>query len=535
MPHGMVSAPQPEAVEAGVLALKAGGNAVDAAIATALVQTAVDPFMCGIAGFGSMQLYLPERGIHTCLDFHSRAPAKVTENMWADLIERETDDGFGFILKGRVNDIGYGSIATPMSLRAYADALERWGTMSLSELLQPAIDYADNGFTVRPHVAYVWNLAESAGRVEHWKRLDFTEASAAIYLNPDGGRKKLGDVVINPDMAKTLRRISDDGVEVFYEGDIADAIIADMETNGGPLTKEDLKAVKTEENVPLVGEYRNYRIATNRPPGGGIMVLEMLNILENFDIAALGHNSADYIATVSEAMKIATIDKDEYVGDPRFVNVPMDRLLSSDYARERAHAIKNGDIAHVPRFGDGVESRDTTHICAVDGAGNCVSLTHSLGMPSGVVTAGLGFQYNGCMCVFDPRPGRTGSIQPGKARFTAMAPTIVFRGKEPFLLIGAPGGTYITMGILQGILNVIDFGMTAAEAVAAPRFCTTSDVIDVTNRIPRFVESELVKRGYMVQRSPLSYHFAGVHAIRIDDGALDGGADPGRDGMALAV
>ena len=265
------------------------------------------------------------------------------------------------------------------------------------------------------------------------------------------------------------------------------------------------------------------------------MVLEMLNILENFDIAALGHNSADYIATVSEAMKIATIDKDEYVGDPRFVNVPMERLLSSDYARERAHAIKNGDIAHVPRFGDGVESRDTTHICAVDGAGNCVSLTHSLGMPSGVVTAGLGFQYNGCMCVFDPRPGRTGSIQPGKARFTAMAPTIVFRGKEPFLLIGAPGGTYITMGILQGILNVIDFGMTAAEAVAAPRFCTTSDVIDVTNRIPRFVESELVKRGYMVQRSPLSYHFAGVHAIRIDDGALDGGADPGRDGMALAV
>ncbi len=535
MPHGMVSAPQPEAVEAGVLALKAGGNAVDAAIATALVQTAVDPFMCGIAGFGSMQLYLPGRGIHTCLDFHSRAPAKVTENMWADLIERETDDGFGFILKGRVNDIGYGSIATPMSLRAYADALERWGTMSLSELLQPAIDYADNGFTVRPHVAYVWNLVEGAGRVEHWKRLDFTEASAAIYLNPDGGRKKLGDVVINPDMAKTLRRISDDGVEVFYEGDIADAIIADMEANGGPLTKEDLKAVKTEENEPLVGEYRNYRIATNRPPGGGIMVLEMLNILENFDIAALGHNSADYIATVSEAMKIATIDKDEYVGDPRFVNVPMGRLLSSDYARERAHAINNGDIAHVPRFGDGVESRDTTHICAVDGAGNCVSLTHSLGMPSGVVTAGLGFQYNGCMCVFDPRPGRTGSIQPGKARFTAMAPTIVFRGKEPFLLIGAPGGTYITMGILQGILNVIDFGMTAAEAVAAPRFCTTSDVIDVTNRIPRFVESELVKRGYMVQRSPLSYHFAGVHAIRIDDGALDGGADPGRDGMALAV
>jgi len=535
MTHGMVSAPQPEAVEAGALTLKRGGNAVDAVIACALVQTAVDPFMCGIAGFGSMHLYLPDRGVHTCLEFHGRAPEKAREDMWTDIIERETDDGFGYVLTGGVNDIGYQSITTPMTLRAFQDALDRWGTLSLAELLEPAIDYVENGFIVRPHMAYYWNLVESAGRVDHAKRLDYTEAGARIYLNADGSRKKPGDIVVNSDMAATLRRIAKEGVDVFYKGDIAEVIIADMEANDGLLTAQDLIDVSTEEAEPLWTEYRGYRIATNPPPGGGIMVAEMSNILENFDLRAMGHNSADYIATVSEAMKIATVDKDLYVGDPKFVDVPVERLMSKDYARERAEAIRGGEITHVSRLGDGVESRDTTHIAVSDENGNCVSMTHSLGMPSGVITEGLGFQYNGCMCVFDPRPGRPGSIQPGKSRFSSIAPTIIFRGDDPYLIIGAPGGTYIAMSVLQGILNVLEFGMTALEAVSAPRFCTTSDVIDVTNRIPRFVEQELKDRGYPVRRSPMSYHFGGVHAIRLTEDGWDGAADPGRDGMALEI
>ena len=534
MTHGMVCAPQPEAVEAGAMALKRGGNAVDAAVACALVQTVVDPFMCGIAGFGSMHLYLPERGAHSCLDFHGRAPEKAREDMWADLIEAETEDGFGFLLKGRVNDIGYGAITTPMTLKALDDALRRYGSMELAALIEPAAEYAEQGWTVRPHVAYFWNLAEQAGRVEHWKRLDYSAAGAAVYLNRDGSRKKVGDTGVNPDMARTLKRIAEDGVGVFYEGDIARAIAADMEVGGGLMTLADLEAVAADENEPLWGEYRGHRIASNPPPGGGVMVLEMLNILENFDLAGMGHNSPRYIATVSEAMKIATVDKDAHVGDPRFVDVPLERLLSKDYARAKAEAIRAGDIAHVERFGAD-EPKDTTHVCAIDEAGNCVSLTHSLGMPSGVVTDGLGFMYSGCMCVFDPRPGRTGSIHPGKSRFSSIAPTIVFRGDEPYLVIGAPGGTYIAMGVLQGILNVVDFGMDAAAAVAAPRFCTTSDVIDVTNRIPRFVTAELEAMGYTVRRSPMSYHFAGVHAIVNEGGRWHGGADPGRDGMALEV
>jgi gamma-glutamyltranspeptidase/glutathione hydrolase len=277
-------------------------------------------------------------------------------------------------------------------------------------------------------------------------------------------------------------------------------------------------------------------VATNPPPGGGLMIVLMLNILEHFDLAAMGHNSPEYIATVSEAMKIATVDKDARIGDPRFIDVPVAELASKDYAAAMAQRIRRGEKTPVPRLNaGGPESRDTTHVCVADDRGNCVSMTHSLGSSSGVVTEGLGFMYNNCMMVFDPRPGRAGSLAPGKARFSAMSPTIVFRGDDPFFLVGAPGGTTITMGNLQAILNAVDFGMSAAEAVSAPRFCTTSDTIELTNRIPRAVEARLRAMGYPVQRHPFSYMSPLVHAIRIVDGRLDGGADPAGDGMAMGV
>ena len=264
------------------------------------------------------------------------------------------------------------------------------------------------------------------------------------------------------------------------------------------------------------------------------MILEMLHILDHFDLAAMGHNTPEYIHTVAEAMKYATIDKDTKVGDPAFVDIPIDELLSKDYAADLARRIKRGEKADVVRL-EPEPSKDTTHICVLDADGNAVTMTHSLGMPSGVITEGLGFMYNGCISVFDPRPGRVGSLSPGKRRFTGMAPTIVFKGDDPVIVIGAPGGTFITMGILQGILNVLDFKMTMFEAVAAPRFTANSNTVDVSNRIPRFITNELEQMGYPVARNYHSFPFAGVHGIRIKDGQLDGGADPGRDGMALAV
>lgn len=534
MTHGMIVAPQPEAVEAGAVALMEGGNAVDAAITCALVQGVVDPCMTGIAGFGSLHLYLPDKGVHGLLDFHTRAPAAVTETMWEHLIEGEFRDGFGFKLRGRVNEIGYQSIMIPGSLLAYHEAIGEHGCLPWADVLAPAIRYAREGFTVRPHVYEFWTKSDM-GRVQTREKLALSATGRKLYFDAHGELKRPGARVLNPDMADSLERLAVGGAHEFYHGEMARQMSKDIQANGGLLSGEDLAAYRTRRSEPLWTDYRGYQVASNPPPGGGVMVLEMLNILEHFDLAAMGHNSPEYIRVVSEAMKLATIDKDTRVGDPEFMQVPLDELLSKDYARIAAERIRRGEQASVERLKDPLEARDTTQVCVVDEYGNAVSMTHSLGMPSGVITDGLGFMYNGCMSVFDPRPGRAGSLAPGKGRFTAVSPTMVFEGGKLVLVIGAPGGTWITMGVLQGLLNVLDFGMSMSDAVAAPRFTANSNVIDVCNRIPRFVMAPLEARGYAVARSHLSYTFGGVHGIRLDDGRWSGGADPGRDGMALTV
>lgn len=536
MTHGMISAPQPEAVEAGLEVFQAGGNAVDAAIACALVQTAVDPQMCGVAGFGNIHLYLPERDVHTTFDFHGRSPLATRPDMWEHLIEHEAQDGWGFILKGRVNEFGYGAVTTPRTLAAFAEVLSRYGTKSLADLIQPAIAYCEEGYMVRPHMSEFWNMPPAAGRDANISMVNKHPATRKIYCHDDGRVLAVGDLLRNPDMGRTYRRIAEHGVEDFYQGDIAREIVADMERNGGMISHEDLTTCGPEENAPLWGTYRGHRIATNHPPGGGVMLIEMLNILENFDLPALGHNSPEYIRVVAEAMKIATIDKDTKVGDPKFYDVPMDELCSKEYAARQADAIKRGEKADVVRLNNGgQESKHTTQVSITDERGNCVTMTHTLGQPSGVITDGLGFMYNGAMTVFDPRPGRSGSLAPGKARFSALSPTIVFKGDDPYLVLGAPGATYITMGNLQVMLNVLDFGMNAQEAISAPRIAATSNTIELSNRILRSAERDLHAQGYPILRHPVSYTFAWVHAIRIQNGEWDGGADPATDGMAMAV
>lgn len=535
MSHGTVVAPQPEAVEAGAVVLQRGGNAVDAAVATALVQGVVDPQMCGIAGFGSMQLYLPSRGVHSFIDFHGRAPAATTETMWEPLLRGEARDGFGFVLDGQVNDVGYQSITVPGALRAYFEAQTEFGTFDWADVVAPAIEAAERGFVVRPGVEAFWTAPADMGRADTITRLGFSATGRSVYFNPDGSLRRLGQRVDNPDLARTLRRIAAEGPDIFYCGEIAEEMAADVQGNGGLLSLDDLRNYRTTRTDPLWGEYRGRRVATNNPPGGGVVLLEILHILEEFDLRAMGHNSADYVAVVAEAMKRGTIDKDAHVGDPQFVEVPIERLLSKSHARQLADSIRAGEVATVRRLGS-KESENTTHVCVIDRDSNAVSMTHSLGMPSGVITTGLGFMYNGCMAVFDPRPGHAASLAPGKSRFSSMCPTIVFEGDRPSLVIGAPGGAHILIAVLQGILNVFDFEMTLLEAIVAPRFSATSDAIDVSNRIPRFVTNELEDRGYDIVRSPASYAFASLHALRVqDDGCVDGAADPGRDGMALSL
>ena len=531
--HGMVVAAQPEAVEAGAVVLAGGGNAVDAAIAAALVAGVVDPQMCGIAGFGNLQVYLPADGVHRCIDFHAKSPLATRPDQWEDLIVGETRDGFGFVLHGHVNDVGYGAIATPGSLLAYFEAQTTWGVKDWAEIVEHAVGWADRGFVVRPHVASFWNNGATMGRADNTTRMRASATGRDIYFGPDGAFKRIGDVVANPDLATTLRIIGAEGADAFYTGHIAERIVADMEANGGVLGADDLASYRTTHNDPLTGTYRGLDITTNQPPGGGVMVLEMLQMLEHFDVAGLGLNSVDYVRTLTEVMKRATSDKDCFVGDPAFVDVPLERLLSADHAAAHAAAITAGERATVERLV--YEPKDTTHVCVVDRDGNAVSMTHSLGNPSGVITDGLGFMYNGCMAVFDPRPGHADSLAPGKSRFSSICPTMVFDDGELGTVVGAPGGTQIAMGVTQALVNVIDHDMTMLEAVTAPRVSGTSNAIDVSNGIPWTVSDALAREGYEVIRSPYTQDFARVHGIRVRGGVLDGGADPGADGVARSV
>ncbi|MHA7599343.1 gamma-glutamyltransferase [Alicycliphilus sp. T452] len=534
--QAMVVCPQPEAAESGIDILRAGGNAVDAAVATALAQTVVDPLMCGIAGFGTAAVYLPGAGVHEYFDFHSPAPLAAREDMWEDLLEGETPDGFGFILKGRVNDIGPQSIATPATLKGLEAIHQAHGRLPWRQVVEPAIRWAQDGFFVRPGMHAFWIDEPTSGRVGNLERLQYSEEGRALYCRPDGRPKPIGAPLRNEGMARVLRRIADEGSHPFYQGDLAREMVAHLQSLGALITLEDLARYEVQRNVPLVGSYRDRTVTTNQPPGGGAMLLEMLNILENFDLGAMEHNSPEYLRIVCEAMKKATSDKDRHIGDPRFFDVPLDQLLSKDMAREAAAQIRAGRRFSVERVNPGAPvPRDTTHLCVVDGDGSCVSMTHSLAMPSGVITPGMGFLYNGCMGVFDPRPGRAGSIRPGKSRFTSSCPTLTFKDGRLDVVLGAPGGTQIAMGVLQVLLNVIDHGMQMQAAVSAPRFSSTSNAIDVCNRIPRHTARALEAQGYQVNRNPYNYTIAWVHGVQALPDGLHGGADPGRDGVAYGL
>jgi len=533
--NGMIVAPQPLAVEEGIKVLRRGGNAMDAAVTTAFVQGVVDPQMCGIGGFGTMQVHMPRIGEETMIDFHAKAPYLVTPDMWKDLVIGLAKDGFGYILKGNVNDVGYLSIAVPGTVLGLHEGLTRYGTLSWKEVIQPAIRYAREGFPVTLSLRNWWLSRTDTGRVEFRKRIQTTPASARIYTKGAGELYEEGELLVSEEMARSLERIAEEGPEVFYHGEIARAISQDMEQNGGLIREKDLQDYRATSTEPLRTTYRGYTVATNPPPGGGITLIQILNILEGYDLSKLGVNTARYIDLVSKVMRIAFADRDKWVGDPAFVQVPVEKLISKEYAdecRKKIQNVKNTPSPQKPTS----DASHTTHVSVLDKDGNAVALTHSLGMSSGVVTPGLGFTYNNAMIAFDPMPGGANSLAPGKRRVTGMSPTFVFKGREPFLILGALGGARIITGILQAILNVIDHKMSIVEAIVSPRFDCQRGPITLEARIPYYVCEELEKMGNQVERTVRSYgNVARVHGILVDKsrGLLQGGADPAGDGVAL--
>ncbi len=536
---GMIVAPQPIAVEEGAKALRAGGNAVDAAVTCALVQAIVDPHMCGLGGYmlATVSLANSEGAEGTkALDAPALAGSRVTADMWEDQVIRPNPRGWGYFLKGKVNEMGYQSICTPGAVKGYAWMLERWGTISWEEALAPAIHVADQGFLVPDHLAAVWKTR--AGLPEESTLLDYIKANpeaARIYLKSDGNPYDEGDVFRNPDYADTLSRLAEAGPDEFYCGSMARRMAHDLSDHGSFVTGDDLAAYRPLHPDAVISTYRGYEIATSPAPHGGLTLAAILNILEGYDLPALGHNSPDYIYLVAKAMKAAFADRNPHLGDPRFAERPFDWMASKDraaYWRQRIDAGLPIEVTFTPS-----EPPDTTHVSVVDGEGNCVALTHSLGMSSGVITPGLGFMYNNSMINFNPYPDSPNSIAPGKARTTGMSPTIVYRDGLPVMVIGAPGATRIITSIAQVIVNRLDFGMSMSDAVLAPRFDCQGGKIICQARIPEYVCAE-VRRRHPVERMPRSHGGMGlVHAIAIDPetGDMEGAADSGGAGMALTV
>ncbi len=523
--NGMITAPQPLAVDVGARVLADGGNAVDAAIAAAFVQMVVDPRNCGVGGFGMMNIHTAKTGQEVILDFHGKAGSKVKPDMWENEVVRENPSGYGYTLKNQVNERGYKSITTPGTVAGLYMASQEHGTMTWKEVIQPAIKVATEGIEVSNGIANARKNQPIGSETSPW-----ICRGKSSY---EGG----GEFIANPDMARTFSIIAEGGADVFYHGDLARQIARDIESGGGFITLEDLNNYEVTVTEPICSDYRGYTIASNHPPGGGVTILQMLKILEGYDLATMGHLTPEYIYTVSMAMKAAWADRANLVGDSAFVDVPIPDLLSEERAMRWRERIDAHEKITVPRW-HSREPGSTTHLSVVDPWGNAVGLTHSLGSGADVVTQGLGFMYNNCMNCFNPVPGQVNSIEPGKSRVTGMAPTLVKTSDRAYFTVGAPGGTRIVTGILHAILNVLDHRMTATEAIAAPRFDCQGDVIAAHARIAPSVCERVRGMGHDINRLLASYGgIASVHGIIIDPetGKLDGGADPGSGGMALGT
>jgi gamma-glutamyltranspeptidase/glutathione hydrolase len=350
------------------------------------------------------------------------------------------------------------------------------------------------------------------------------------------------DVLVQKDKGKTLRIIAQEGPDVFYTGEIGEKIARDLEENDSLIAGKDWETPKVKISDPLSTDYRGYKVTTNTAPGGGLTLIQELNILEGYNLGRLNWRGLDESAAmhmhyVASAFKASQHDRATLVGDPDFVDVPIDKLTSKEYAAEWRVRIDTGERISIPRNVP-KEGPDTTHLCVVDRYGNAVSMTHSLAAISGVVTPGLGFLYNACMNCFDPHPGRPNSLAPGKSRLTGLSPSMVFKDGELELVIGAPGGNRIIGGVLQGIINIIDHGMSPVEAVYAPRIeCQWLDIVDVSRRIPNYLCDELSKMPHRVEKDLYDFErYASVQAISIDRSSckLMGAADPRSSGIALS-
>ena len=535
--NGMVVSSQRIASQVGVEVLKKGGTAVDAAIATGFALAVTLPSAGNIGGGGFILMRTAE-GEVTAFDFREKAPAAAHERMFLD----EKGE-----YSAPTNHVGYLSIGVPGTVAGFFLAHERFGTLPMEELLAPAIELAEKGFPVS------WRLADRFERLADTFRK--YPATAKAFLKEDGEPYQPGEVWKQPDLARTLRRIQQEGRAGFYQGETARLLAAAMKKHGGLITEADLAAYEAKERTPVHGTYRGHDVYSMCPPSsGGVALLEMLNILEGFDLAEAGFGSALHLHLLAEAMRRAFADRARYIGDPDFnLEMPVERLISKNHARtlRRTISLNQASESSPVLFNDVFESDETTHYSLMDAQGNAVVVTYTLeqGFGSKIVAEGTGFLLNNEMGDFNPQPGRTDEtgligtqpnlVRPGKRMISSMTPTIVVKDDKPFLLIGTPGGRTIMNTVLQVIVNVIDFKMDIAEALAAPR--VHHQWLPDKLRIERFGASPDTARllemmGHEVQVWGTSRRQGRAMGIMVDPetGLLKGAADPrAADGAAL--
>ncbi len=530
--NGMVASEQELASRIGLDILKAGGNAVDAAVAMGFALAVALPNAGNIGGGGFMMVHDARTGRNVALDFREVAPSRFTRDIYLD--------AQGNVIDGKSLYTHY-AVGVPGTVAGLEHALKKWGTMPLNKVVAPAVELADKGFVVSETLAKV--LQQEQKNMGKWP------ATQAIFWK-NGAPLQRGDLLVQKDLAQSLRLIGQQGAKAFYEGEIAQKIAAEMAPHAGALTLADLKNYKVVEREPVSGSYRGYQIVSMPPPSsGGVHLIQILNMMERWPMREWGVNSARSVHHMAESMKLAYADRSEYLGDPDFVKVPLKGLTSKRYAEQLAAGIAPTQARDAKAIKPGqpqpYESDQTTHFSVVDKAGNAVAVTYTLNtnFGSGIVAKGTGIVLNNEMDDFSAKPGvanaygliggDANAVAPGKRPLSSMMPTMVLKDGKPVLVTGSPGGARIITTVLQTVVNTIDYGMNPAEAAATPRFHHqwTPDELRIEKGFSSDTLALLRQWGHKVAVKPA---MGRTQTIQIRDGMLYGASDPRNpDGQTL--
>lgn len=522
--RGMVVTNHPLASAAGAEMLANGGNAIDAAIAALFTLSVVEPMMVGIFGGGTALMRLAD-GREVVLDGLSTAPAASRPDSFEPVSDRWPDY---MEVKGRANAVGPRAVASPGTLKGWCEALERHGKLDLAAVMDPAIRYAARGFRA---TQLLHECIQVAG-----PDLARDKAASALLL-PGGNALPAGALLVQPELADTLRTIAQEGPRALYGGAIGAIAAEYLERNGSLLTAADLLEYRTVDRQPVRGTYRGVEIVGAPPPtSGGVHIVQMLNLLEGYDIAGLGFGTAETLHLLLEVMKIAAADRVAATADPAFVQTPVERLMSKAYADLRRPEIRATAAGSFAARILQNESHDTTHVTVADGDGSIVSSTQTLNSLFGarIVIPGTGMIPNNYMYLFDPHPGKALSLAPGKRLTSTQSPLLGYRDGKPWFALGLPGGFRLYASAMQGVINLIDHGMTLQEAVEAPRVWTQGQDAEIENSVPEAIRATLAGMGHAVV--PVAHVAGGMCAIEFHgDGRMTGAACWRADGVPMGL